>query len=208
MQVVALVDAALSSTPGHLPNGTLNLDSFDYGAAGAYASAHVCVHVVLFVAVSIGISVTLFALNAASMTLVSLLSAMGLYIARSILVALCTSLRRRLWAYCGCPWLLYRWLCLCECVQAYKDRFVLIPRLFLAIEAWSMFTVQPVRGFARGAARIAMGMLWMLVRMTQFHEPILPRQFSLSDPGFLMHGGMMKARMAGALDPDFTPAAV
>ena len=71
----------------------------------------------------------------------------------------------------------------------------------MLVDTFFAFTVGALFGSAQAILRMALVMLWSVMRATQLHAQLVPRTFIAVDPGFSTHGSLMKCRYASGPVP-------
>ena len=79
------------------------------------------------------------------------------------------------------------------------------PRILLLCDLVLSLTLGASAGLTTGIVRFAMGVVWLMFKMTLLARPLLPASAARYDPGFMSYGGMMKTSWAWKLSPHSHP---
>jgi hypothetical protein len=77
-----------------------------------------------------------------------------------------------------------------------KGTQIIRPRLFVLCDFIFACSLGAAQGFTSAITRFILGLLFMLVQMTNISRPLVPMQFAGLDSGFVAYGSMLKAALA------------
>ena len=77
-----------------------------------------------------------------------------------------------------------------------KGTQIIRPRLFVLCDFIFACSLGAAQGFTSAITRFILGLLFMLVQMTNISRPLVPMQFAGLDGGFVAYGSMLKAALA------------
>jgi len=77
-----------------------------------------------------------------------------------------------------------------------KGTQIIRPRLFVLCDFVFGCTFGAAQGFTSAITRFILGLLFMLVQMTNISRPLVPMKFAGLDSGFVAYGSMLKAALA------------
>jgi hypothetical protein len=85
-------------------------------------------------------------------------------------------------------WFYARWVA--------KGNQILRPRLFVLLDFVFSCSAGIAQGFTSAITRFVLGLLFMLIQLTNITRPLVPMQFAGLDSGFVAYGSMLKAALA------------
>ena len=98
-------------------------------------------------------------------------------------------------------WFYARWVA--------KGTQILRPRLFVLLDFVFSCSAGIAQGFTSAIIRFVLGLLFMIIQMTNISRPLVPMQFAGLDSGFVAYGSMLKAALApfpGDIKPELAAA--
>ena len=206
----------LGATPMEDAELTLAPDLRRFAFLGA--SSYIVTHTVLHLVVCLTLALLLMALWAALVLSCGGLSQSLLFLAtaaRTQLLGLLTStLLPYLFLYVIGPGLALlglqaskvcqpcrrAFVCAFSCCALADGPYVLAPQAWAAVDGVLSVTAGVVFGVLDAVTRLALALVWALVRTALLHEPVVPRVFASLDRGYNSYGGMMRAFLVRDMD--------
>lgn len=198
--------AAMSA--GRLVSGSLDLDHFDFFEASTYVVLHTGLNIFVLIVASLALTGLAF-----TVYVVCLFDPNYVYvfIFIKVLLALIYYARPCVNALQRACWKRSR-----TCTKVvfgggffethFLDRFIVFGRLTLMFDVVLGVFLGPLIGGVAAVSRAAMGIIWGAFRVALLAQPVLPPVIANFDAGFAAYGGVMKARHAALLDPEYIPS--
>jgi len=94
------------------------------------------------------------------------------------------------------------------CTRGCSDGpYVIAPRLLLFADGAFTFLLGPFLGTADALSRVLVGIVWGLIRLAQFHEPLIPQSVYFLDRPFTSYGASLRMSSLDILDDETVPPA-